>query len=466
MKMSTSILLCVCAFFITAMAQAQFRPNPIETSDLTVMVEEVGEMPFVLGPGFFGPAPNLASPVRVNNRLYLIDQNDAIYRLNRHNQVQQIFNVNEAPAGLVLDNPNSIVNVSRGRNKKSIFVMFTSATLPPANIPVYTLPDPLPGACCDATTPLPITDLYRLGSEAPDLETRTEFQVLYEFKLGRNKLKRPRAIAAFESQSGFAQHNGGGMLTTPDGRVLFAKGDGLSSGLDGRAAPQDDNEVVGKILLIDPNTGAIEVLAKGMRNVQRLAYAFGATEGLVVGFGDIGSFVAEEVNYVTLHNLLDHSEIENFGFGRNPDGFAREGTFYIDEGLALVGSSPLPLNFAPSPEAGFIQPQAQYGRNDPNSGGSVAVSGPVSSFRSLTSITSLFTDLPNGILYATLESILNKDTTVFRVNLVDVSGMPLNSFRDLNEGKRADPRLFKFPDGTAGVLLERNGKFFRLTQIH
>ena len=466
MKITTSLLLYSYAFLIATIAEAQLTPDPIQESNLTVMVEEVGEMPFVLGPGFFGPAPNIASPVRIKNKLYLIDQNDAIYRVNRRNKVKKIFNVSEAPDGLILDNPNSILNISRGQRRNSIFVMFTSATLPSTDIPVYALPDPLPGVCCDLNTPFSVADLYRLSTDVPGLETRTEFQVLYEFKLAGRKLKNPRAIVAFESQSGFAQHNGGGMLTTPDGRVLFAKGDELSSGLDGRAAPQDKTEVVGKILLIDPETGFVEVAAKGIRNVQRLTYAFSFQEGLVVGFADIGSFVSEEVNYVSLHELLDTSEVENFGFGRNPDGFAREGTFYIDEGLALVGSSPLPVGLAPFPETGFIQPQAQYGRNDPNSGASVAVSGPVFSFRSFRKITSAFTDLPNGILYATTESLSSKDVTVFRVNLVDVYGTPLNSFRDLNGGSRADPRLFQFPDGSAGVLLERNGKFFRLTEVN
>jgi len=31
-------------------------------------------------------------------------------------------------------------------------------------------------------------------------------------------------------------------------------------------------------------------------------------------------------------------------------------------------------------------------------------------------------------------------------------------------GARPDPRFFNFPDGTAGVLLETSGNFYRLTQ--
>jgi len=32
-------------------------------------------------------------------------------------------------------------------------------------------------------------------------------------------------------------------------------------------------------------------------------------------------------------------------------------------------------------------------------------------------------------------------------------------------GGRPDPRFFLFPDGSAGVLIERTGAFYRLTQI-
>jgi hypothetical protein len=31
-------------------------------------------------------------------------------------------------------------------------------------------------------------------------------------------------------------------------------------------------------------------------------------------------------------------------------------------------------------------------------------------------------------------------------------------------GGRPDPRLFHFPDGSAGILLERTGQFYRLTE--
>jgi len=156
-------------------------------------------------------------------------------------------------------------------------------------------------------------------------------------------------------------------------------------------------------------------------------------------------------------------EIENFGWGRNPDGFAREGTFYVGPGLPLIPDTQPPVEtFAPSPEPGFIQPHAQYGRHDPNGG--VAVSGPATSSESFETITAAFSDLSSGILYATVDPITETNVPVYKVNLIDENGTPLDSLKDL-AGGRADPRLFRFPDGSAGVLLEATGDFYRLTQV-
>jgi len=465
-----SVLAYITAGGMVVAQQSSFRPDLIQESDITVEVKKVGEMPFVLGPGFFGPAPNLASPVPVRNRLLLIDQNDAIYRFKfRGRKVKKIFGVEEAPDGLTLDNRHSILNVSEGRTRRSLFVMFTSATLPTAEIPVYILPDPLADVCCDLLSPIPVDDLYRLGSTVNGIETRTEFQVLYEYRLRNNRLTNPRAIAAIEMQSGPTQHNGGGMLTAPDGRVLFATGDAISSGAEGRSAPQDDIEAVGKILLIDPDDGSVEVAAKGLRNVQRMDYVQDYYLRSFVGFVDIGGVTAEEVNYVSIEDLLDTSVIENFGWGRNADGLAREGTFYVGPGVPLVGvTEPPAVGFAPIPEVGFIQPQAQYGRNDPNGGdpnGGAAISGPVSTAASFDRISALFSDLASGILYATTEDFSETNATVFRVNMVNENGEPIDTLRDFRDGQRVDPRFFRFPNGAAGVLLERTGEFFRLTEI-
>lgn len=457
------VVIALLAPLPAAGAQQVPAPDLVMESDLTVEATPVATMPFVVPPG---SAQNLGSPVPIKNKLYLIDQNDAIYRVNGFTNIQQVFHVSEAPDGLALDNRQSILNISPGRRVNSIYVMFTSGTEPTTQIPIYRMPEPLPGLCCDPAVPIFVDDLYRIGPIPGPFSflgaTRTEFQVLYEYKLAGDSLLEPRPIAAFETQSG-PTHNGGGMATLPDGRVLFAAGDALPFGADGRAPAQDPEEHVSKILIIDPDDGSIEVAAQGIRNVQHLEFveAAGISEP-TLSFGDIGGVTAEEINYVSVADLVDTSVIENFGWGRNPDGLAREGTFYIGPGLPVALGEPPVEAFAPSPEPGFIQPQSQYGRNDPNGG--VAVSGPVTSDVSLDEITALFSDLSSGIVYASTAPTTATNAPVFRVNLIAEDGTPLDSLQDL-AGGRADPRFFRFPDGSAGVLLEATGTFYRLTEV-
>jgi hypothetical protein len=449
------------------MVQA-LTPDEVEPSDITVRIELVGNMPAVLGPTLnpLGNATNLASPVPINNKLYLIDQNDAIYRLNGKT-VQQIFQVYEAPAGLDLDNRQSIINIAPGSKHNEVFVAFTSRTLPLEPVVLYELPAPLPGVCCDVNNPTLVDDLYRLDPLPSPLNfifgpgTRTEYQVLYRYKLAGNQLKDPEAIVAFETQSG-PVHNGGAMAKLPDGRILFATGDSLPFGTDGRAAPQDDSSHLGKILIVDPDDGSVQVAAKGVRNVQHFEYVLGTDpDDLIVSFADIGGVTAEEINYVPVQDLLDTTNIENFGWGRNEDGLAREGTFYIEPGVpGVFGTEPPASGVAPVPDPGFIQPHAQFGRASPYD--FVAVSGPVTSIASFDTITGLFGDLPSGKVFATLDPITDIDVTVYEVNIVDADGISTSLWG--LAGGRPDPRFFRFPDGTAGVLLEKTGDFYRLSQ--
>ena len=451
-------------------ANAQIGPDPVTPSDLTLQIEHVGSMPFYTPPGLPG---NIASPVPIGPKLYLLDQFNAIYRLNEEGP-QKIFDISEAPDGLQLDNRQSVLNVAPGAKPNEIYVALTSSNDPSyLGIDVHRMPAPLPGVCCTdfVTQPvvLDIPDLYRLDP-LPNAfffnlfgpATRTEYQVIYKYKLAGNKLKDPSAIVAFETQSG-PTHQGGGMATLPDGRILYATADSLPFGTDGRAAPQDDSSHLSKILIIDPDDGSVEVAAKGIRNVQRLELVDdGVASELTLSFVDIGGVTAEEVNYISVADIVNTATIENFGWGRNADGFAREGTFYIDPGVpGVFGTEPPAVGTAPSPETGFIQPQAQFGRSDPAQ--FVAITGPVTSSESFNSITALFGVLATGEIYATTDPIDATNATVYSVNLVDTYGNP-TTLLDL-AGGRPDPRFFRFPDGTAGVLIELTGNFYRLTQI-
>jgi hypothetical protein len=133
---------------------------------------------------------------------------------------------------------------------------------------------------------------------------------------------------------------------------------------------------------------------------------------------------------------------------------AREGTFYIDPTGTAVGA-------APRPEPGFVQPISQFGREG---AAAIAASGPVSSPQSFGRIKSLFGDLVSGSVYAVTGSPSLRGQAVFKVGLVD-SNLQTVTLKGLAGGNRPDPRFFNFPDGTAGVLLEQSGDFFRLTEL-
>lgn len=451
-KFVPNVLAIAGTFLVSGTAMAiELAPDLVRNSDLNVKLDYVGTMPFVLGPAFFGDSPNLGSPVPVGEQLFLLDQNNAIYSFGS-NGVSEVLQIDDAPAGLTLDNRQSILNVAANTAGKKVFVVYTSSTLPPELVgqnSVYTLPDPLPGETVDG----PVPDLYRLFV--------TDYQVMYEYNFDGEKLLNPKAIAAFETQSGLTIHNGGALEVLSDGRLLFATGDGLPLGSDGRFAPQDDDSHLSKILIVDSDDGSFEVAAKGVRNVQRFQIVDSMPDdSSLLGFADIGGVIAEEVNFVSLLDLYNTDEVENFGWGRNPDGLAREGNFYIGPGIALAQQQPMAVANAPQPESGFLQPFAQYGREEAIFS---AVSGPVISSLSFDTISSLFGDLAKSEVFATTAPLTDKNVPVFRVNLFD-SMLNQTSLLEL-AGGRADPRFFNFSDGTAGILLETTGDFYRLTEL-
>jgi hypothetical protein len=252
------------------------------------------------------------------------------------------------------------------------------------------------------------------------------------------------------------------MIVIPDGRIAYATGDNLPFGMEGRRAPQDDASHLSKLLIVDPVTGGAAVTAKGLRNVQHLQRTANPSG---IAFADIGGVTAEEVNFISWADFLDTSTIENFGWGRNADGNAREGTFYVGQGSPLkLGDQPAAVSVAPLGETGFRQPLAQYGRGALSPFNFVAVSGPVVSKKSFTAISMLCGDLASGECYATTAKVDGLNEELFRVNLVDADGDPIGPSNSLNDlaGGRVDPRFFLFPDGEAGVLLEATGDFYIL----
>lgn len=76
----------------------------------------------------------------------------------------------------------------------------------------------------------------------------------------------------------------------------------------------------------------------------------------------------------------------------------------------------------------------------------------------------LFGDLVKGTLYATVSSGLDVLNTVFKMGVTDGVG-GTNTLADFLGVARADLRFFNVADGGAGVLLERTGQAYRISEV-
>ncbi len=458
-------------------------PTPAP-SELTVEVAPVGTMPKA-------PGANIASPQPYGPKeLFLISHVPTeVFSLNaRDGEIVQIYDPSQTPDGITPASNFALMNVAGNAAKNKVYMVLTSTTLPPG-IPSLGLPDPDTdpsggredflfidtfdpvngfGNGNAGSGPLLDRNIYDIDAPAYTLffgpnPIQVVHQVFVEWDYTDGELSNPRPFLALETQEG-PFHSGGGMIVTPDGRLVYTTGDNLPFGMDGRRAPQDDQSHLSKLLIIDPATGGVEVAAKGLRNVQHIQRT---VEPSGIAFTDIGGVTAEEVNFISWSDALDTSTIENFGWGRNADGLAREGTFYVGEGVPFkLGDQPEAVGAAPVPEPGFRQPLAQYGRGALSPFNFVAAAGPVVSNKSFREISLVLGDLPTGEVYATTDKITGTDVPLSRVNLVDTDGNPVgptNSFNDL-AGGRSDPRFFLFPNGRAGVLLEASGEFYTLNE--
>ena len=402
-----------------ASPQSALVPAAVNDSAIYLRLTHLGTMP---ASSFWGSKTNATSPVAVASDLILIDQQGYLYRRDVNGVIHTLLTPGDAPAELSLINER-ILNVAPNHAGDLLYVVFTSSTTP-AGVPAAVSP--------------------RTG--------RAAYQVIYSYRFDGTSLSDPRPVRSFEVNIA-GGHTGGGLIALDDGSILLAVGDNGDSSEDGRTFAQDNVSHLSKIVRIAPQTGDWTILAKGIRNAQRLE-VYQRGENSYLSFVDIGRDVAEELNRVLLSDLLDSSTIENFGWGRNAaDGRAREGTFYIDPSGNAVDEAPVG-------EAGFSQPLAQWGRETQSH---VAATGPVSNSMSFRTIDVLFGDLPSGTVYAIRDTTAGIAPEVLRVNLLD-DGLQATSLKEL-AGGRPDPRFFKFPDGAAGVLLERSGDLYGMAEI-
>lgn len=450
---------------------------------------------------------NMMVAENFQDKVFFIDQLKGIiyYYDMGSKQVTEIYNINDDPVPEGVDTENfgqfaafanginKIHQVAPGPDPDTIIVVFTSATLPQG----YPDPLPLPAESQynlfddgDCSPRISVDNCARGGNifGPPYCCTATKaYKLFYKFNLNlnANSISNPELFFAFEMQKTYG-HDGGAMLTLSDGKFLFSVGDCLPFGLNGLHAPQDATSHCGKMLLVDSADGSFEIVASGIRNSQQMTLA-----GSDVVFMDIGGVTAEEVNSVPLASLLDTTTIENFGWGEvsgetfNGESFAREGTFAVGQGSVFgpFGQSPPCLGLQTNTEkAGFILPYLQFGRGIDENGNFIlffAIASVVVPSQGFNLIKVLSTEFNTGLLIAALDDyVLNEPSQGQFVKLYkeNASGtmVDIGDFNSLvkdklsladDESSRGDARLFRYPDGSAGVFIERTGEFFKLEEI-
>jgi len=437
-RQGTLLAFLFSAFGVATVNAAAFAPDPVQTSSLSLLIQEVGSVPL---PEKSWKA-NFNSPLAVDNSLYIVDQTGKIYRENASGVEVTVLDAAsvETSLGLDLSDKRGFQNITASTDNSHMYVSMVSSVLP-TGITAAGLPD---------TSSFPDTAKYY---------TADSYQIIYKYEIGTDGgLTNPTAVTAFEMQQNSGAHAGGGMLTLPDGRILLATGDNVNQYFNGSEAPQSTDSHLGKLLIIDPSDGEVTVAAKGVRNVQRITWA--DDEKTTIAFADIGANTAEEIDVVALDDLLDTSSVENFGWGIAEDGKVREGSFYVDyvDGtLVGVGDA--------SADASFIQPFAEIGRPEDQTW--FSITGPVTSSTSFDLISALFADLKTGSLFATTSLLdpLTFGAAVFDVDLFDALGNQI-LISDLSiKANRGDVRFFNFASGDAGLFVESSGKYYSLTEI-
>ena len=124
----------------------------------------------------------------------------------------------------------------------------------------------------------------------------------------------------------YSNHNGGHVVTGPDGRLWIGMGDGGLAG-DPKEAGQDPGQRLAKMLRLDPDAErpTPEIALMGLRNPWR--YAFDRKTGDLY-IGDVGQNRFEEVSVLaagTTSGNLGWDEREGFACYEPPNGCRSEG---------------------------------------------------------------------------------------------------------------------------------------------
>jgi glucose/arabinose dehydrogenase len=125
---------------------------------------------------------------------------------------------------------------------------------------------------------------------------------------------RPIVVVPHPNQS---NHNGGQLQFAPDGMLYAGTGDGGGAG-DQPDNAQNPNSRLGKLLQINPASGAVQVYSIGLRNPYRFSFDLISDPGQPrVVIGDVGQDRFEEIDY------LPFAAASGANFGWNDfEGFA------------------------------------------------------------------------------------------------------------------------------------------------
>jgi glucose/arabinose dehydrogenase len=108
---------------------------------------------------------------------------------------------------------------------------------------------------------------------------------------------RPLVVIPHPGQS---NHNGGQLQFAPDGLLYAGTGDGGGAG-DQPDNAQNPNSRLGKLLQIDPSSGAVRVYAIGFRNPYRFSFDLVTDPGQPrIAIGDVGQDRFDEIDYLPL----------------------------------------------------------------------------------------------------------------------------------------------------------------------
>ncbi len=145
-----------------------------------------------------------------------------------------------------------------------------------------------------------------------------------------------------------SNHNGGQLQFGPDGFLYAGTGDGGGAG-DEPDNAQNPGSRLGKLLRIDPSTGAVGIYSIGLRNPYRFSFDLISDPGHPrIAIGDVGQDRFEEIDYLSL------SAADGANFGWND----------------FEGFSPFPGAHPPTPSQ-TVRPIKTYS----HAGGACAIVG-------------------------------------------------------------------------------------------